>query len=76
MVKGDEQENKWRPRKTRNVCGVTRFKGRVGFFFLSVGKKQVKRIKFAENGHAGSHRWAFGAAMRVGRVVDGQARET
>ena len=59
------------------MCGVRIFKGRAGVFFLSVvGKKQVKRIKFAEKGHTGSHRWAFGAAMRAGRVVDGQARKT
>lgn len=70
-----QSRRNWRPRKSRNVCGVKGFKERVGGFLL-LGKKRSK-----ESNLPGKVTLALQTGLwyhtesSLGPVVDGQARE-
>ena len=65
----------WRPRKSRNVCGVREFKGRVGVFLL-LGKKRSKESNLLRKCTLALQMglW-YHTESSVGPVVNGQARE-
>lgn len=65
----------WRPRKSRNMCGVRGFKERVGVFLL-LGKKRSKESNLLRKGTLALQTglW-YHTESSLGPVVDGQARE-